>query len=73
MASARPNPVTPGLLAGFGAAVLFAAVVPHLVSDFTSFQFTQAMAYGIALLGLNILTGYNGQFSIGHSAFYAVT
>ena len=68
----RPNPLRPGLIVGFGAAIVFAAVVPHLVSDFTSFQFTQAMAYGIALLGLKILTGYNGQFSIGHSAFYAV-
>jgi len=72
MVETRPNPLTPGLLAGFGAAVLLAAVVPHLVSDFTAFQFTQAMVYAIALLGLNILTGYNGQFSIGHSAFYAV-
>ncbi|MYG80382.1 MAG: branched-chain amino acid ABC transporter permease, partial [Gemmatimonadetes bacterium] len=72
MAADRPNPVTPQVLVGFGAAVLLAVILPHFVSDFTSFQFTQAMAYGIALLGLNILTGYNGQFSIGHSAFYAV-
>ncbi len=68
----RPNPVTPQLLAAVAVALLFAGFLPHLVSDFTSFQFTQAMAYGVALLGLNILTGYNGQFSIGHSAFYAV-
>ncbi len=26
----------------------------------------------IALLGLNILTGYNGQISLGHGAFYAI-
>src|SRR5205085_3804014 len=26
----------------------------------------------ISLLGLNILTGYNGQISLGHGAFYAV-
>ncbi len=36
------------------------------------FQFTQTMVYAIAILGLNLLTGFNGQFSLGHSAFYAV-
>jgi branched-chain amino acid transport system permease protein len=30
------------------------------------------MVYAIALLGLNILTGYNGQISLGHGAFYAL-
>ena len=29
------------------------------------------MIYAIAILGLNLLTGFNGQFSLGHSAFYA--
>jgi len=28
------------------------------------------MIYGLAILGLNLLTGFNGQFSLGHSAFY---
>jgi len=27
---------------------------------------------GLAILGLNLLTGYNGQFSLGHSAFYGI-
>ena len=36
------------------------------------FQFTLVLVYAIALLGLNILTGYNGQISLGHGAFYAV-
>jgi len=30
------------------------------------------LVYAIALLGLNILTGYNGQISLGHGAFYAL-
>jgi len=30
------------------------------------------MIYSIALLGLNILTGFNGQISLGHGAFYAI-
>ena len=36
------------------------------------FQFTQVLIYAIALLGLNMLTGYNGQISLGHGAFYAI-
>ncbi len=49
-----------------------AAVLPFLVSDYRTFQFTQALVYAIVLLGLNILTGYNGQISLGHGAFYAI-
>jgi branched-chain amino acid transport system permease protein len=30
------------------------------------------LIYAIALLGLNILTGFNGQISLGHGAFYAI-
>ena len=30
------------------------------------------MIYAIAVLGLNILTGYNGQISLGHGGFFAV-
>jgi branched-chain amino acid transport system permease protein len=36
------------------------------------FQYTMVLIYAIALLGLNILTGYNGQISLGHGAFYAI-
>ena len=54
-------------------AVLIAAcALPLLVSDYRSFQLTLALVYAIAILGLNILTGYNGQFSLGHGAFYAI-
>jgi branched-chain amino acid transport system permease protein len=55
------------------ALVLVAAVVlPFTMSGFRVFQFTQVLIYAIALLGLNVLTGYNGQFSLGHGAFYAI-
>ena len=67
----RPNPISPALLIGFLVAVGCAAALPHVLSDFFTYQFTLAMGWGIAMLGLNLLTGYNGQFSIGHSAFFA--
>jgi branched-chain amino acid transport system permease protein len=51
-----------------------AAALPlsFVVSDFALFQLTLVMVYAIAVLGLNILTGFSGQFSLGHSAFFAL-
>ncbi len=54
------------------AAVAAAALLPLFVKNFILFQLTLAMVYGIAILGLNLLTGINGQFSLGHSAFFAI-
>ena len=34
--------------------------------------YTEAIFIGIAATGLNILTGYNGQVSIGHGAFFGL-
>jgi branched-chain amino acid transport system permease protein len=56
-----------------GAVVLVAlCVLPFLVKNFRVFQFNLVLIYAIAVLGLNLLTGYNGQFSLGHGAFYAI-
>ena len=57
-----------------GLALLLALVcaLPFLVSNYHTFQLTLVLVYAIALLGLNILTGYNGQISLGHGAFYAI-
>jgi branched-chain amino acid transport system permease protein len=49
-----------------------ACALPFLVSNYRVFQLTLVMVYAIALLGLNMLTGYNGQISLGHGAFYAI-
>lgn len=58
--------------AGLAAVLVVAGALPFLLSGFRLFQFTQVGIYAIALLGLNILTGYNGQISLGHGAFYAL-
>ena len=49
-----------------------ACALPFLVSNYRTFQLTLVLVYAIALLGLNILTGYSGQISLGHGAFYAL-
>ncbi len=46
--------------------------LPFVLSDYRVFQLTLAASYAIALLGLNLLTGFNGQISLGHGAFLAV-
>ena len=55
-----------------GVLLAAACVLPFVVSNYRTFQFTLVLVYAIALLGLNILTGYNGQISLGHGAFYAL-
>ncbi|MCC7274586.1 MAG: branched-chain amino acid ABC transporter permease [Alphaproteobacteria bacterium] len=57
---------------GLAALLALACLLPFLVSSYRTFQLTSALSYAIALLGLNILTGYNGQISLGHGAFYAI-
>ncbi|HTH78792.1 MAG TPA: branched-chain amino acid ABC transporter permease [Ramlibacter sp.] len=52
--------------------VVIACALPFVLGNYRIFQLTMAMSYAIALLGLNILTGYNGQISLGHGAFFAI-
>jgi branched-chain amino acid transport system permease protein len=51
---------------------VFALGVPFVASGYHLFQFSQVLIYAIALLGLILLTGYNGQISLGHGAFFAI-
>jgi branched-chain amino acid transport system permease protein len=55
-----------------GVLLVIAAALPFTMSGFRLYQFTQVFVYAIALLGLNMLTGYSGQISLGHGAFYAL-
>jgi len=57
---------------GLLALLVVGCALPFVLSNFRLFQFSQVYIYAIAILGLNMLTGYNGQFSLGHGAFYAV-
>jgi branched-chain amino acid transport system permease protein len=54
--------------------LLFVAVylLPAFVSDFRAQQFAYVGIYLLALVGLNVLTGFTGQISLGHGAFMAV-
>lgn len=54
------------------ALIAAAAAAAFVLGDYQLFQMTTVVAYAIAILGLNIVTGYNGQISLGHGAFYAI-
>jgi branched-chain amino acid transport system permease protein len=56
----------------FAVLVVFVAVLPSFVSDFKAREYSYVGIYLVALLGLNILTGYTGQISLGHGAFMAI-
>lgn len=51
---------------------LLQPVFPNAISDYRLFLVSTMIIASIAVLGLNLLTGFNGQFSLGHGAFYAV-
>jgi branched-chain amino acid transport system permease protein len=52
--------------------VAVVAVLPRLVSDFHARELALVGVYFIALVGLNVLTGFSGQISLGHGAFMAI-
>jgi branched-chain amino acid transport system permease protein len=56
----------------FAVFLLVVAVLPAWIGAFRAQQLAYVAIYLIALLGLNILTGYTGQISLGHGAFMAI-
>lgn len=59
-------------ISAWGAFLVAAALLVLFAKGFLLFQLTIVMAYAAALIGLNLLTGYNGQISLGHGAFFAI-
>ena len=45
---------------------------PFVASGYHIYQGAQVLIFAIALIGLNLLTGFNGQISLGHGAFFAI-
>ncbi|AOV05548.1 branched-chain amino acid ABC transporter permease [Delftia tsuruhatensis] len=65
----RPLPLGTVLIA---ALALAACSLVFVAKGYQLFQATMVLAYAVALVGLNILTGYSGQISLGHGAFFAI-
>src|SRR5207244_2491984 len=58
--------------AGFIVAALVVALGPRFISSYHALEWANVGIYFIALVGLNVLTGYSGQISLGHGAFMAI-
>jgi branched-chain amino acid transport system permease protein len=68
----RRLPSVAGPPAAFAALAAAIVVTPAFLSGFREQQAAYVGLYTVALLGLNVLTGYTGQISLGHGAFMAV-
>jgi branched-chain amino acid transport system permease protein len=55
-----------------GLIALISLGVPIFASGFQTLEVAYALIFAIAILGLNVLTGFSGQISLGHGAFIAI-
>jgi len=53
-------------------AIFMLVFVPLVSSSYALYIITNIIIYAIAVIGLNVLTGFTGQISLGHGAFFGV-
>src|SRR3982750_4179278 len=56
----------------YGLLVAWLAAAPLLLPEYLLAQLTFILIYGVVGLGLMLLAGFTGLFSIGHAAFFGV-
>jgi branched-chain amino acid transport system permease protein len=54
------------------ALVIGCLLLPRVLDDYLISQMTFICVYAVAAVGLMLLTGYTGQVSMGHAAFFAI-
>lgn len=54
------------------AIVIALACAPFVVGDYTAFNLDTVGTFAIVAVGLSLLSGSTGQFSLGHAGFYAI-
>jgi branched-chain amino acid transport system permease protein len=64
------RPLTAGRLAGAGVLLAVLLVLPMVLPAFHTLQVSYGLIFAIAALGFNLLLGYTGLLSFGHSAFF---
>lgn len=57
---------------GYGLVAALILLVSYSQPSFQLLNFSKVAAYAVAILGINIVTGYSGQVSLGHSAFFGL-
>jgi branched-chain amino acid transport system permease protein len=59
-------------LFGLFALLVFFLYVVGVAPNFSALRWAIALTIAIAIQGLNIVTGFSGQISVGHSAFFGI-
>jgi branched-chain amino acid transport system permease protein len=57
---------------GYGLIVVAIILIAFTQPSYQLLNFSKVVAYSVAILGINIVTGYSGQISLGHSAFFGI-
>lgn len=65
----RPSPGTMLRIVAIAGVGLFVYLLPQARGDLLNYEFAFVGIYFIAIVGLNVVSGYSGQISIGHGAF----
>lgn len=71
----RYSPILPRRYRIAASVILLLAAIcymPFTVDTFRTSQLTTIVTWSIVAVGLNMLTGYNGQISLGHGAFVLI-
>jgi len=69
--SPAPAP-TRRLLTAAGPIIVALAVLPYVVEPYQTVLLSYGLIFAIAALGFNLLLGYTGLLSFGHSAYFGV-
>lgn len=59
-------------LVGYGLLLAVVLLLAHGQPDFQLINLSKAASFAVAVLGLNLVTGFSGQVSLGHSAFFGL-
>jgi branched-chain amino acid transport system permease protein len=60
------------LLVAAGPIVLALVILPYIVEPYQTVLFSYGLIFAIAALGFNLLLGYTGLLSFGHSAYFGM-
>jgi len=72
MAAARTGPSVPVVLAVAVPVIVAFAVLPRVVDLYQTELLIYGLTFAIAALGFNLLLGYTGLLSFGHSAYFGM-
>ena len=72
MPAARTGPSLRLLLAGAIPVVVVLALLPTVIGLYQTELLIYGLTFAIAALGFNLLLGYTGLLSFGHSAYFGV-